>query len=132
MLSRRALLTCLALAGSIAGCRYFRPVNPTPEATPETAAVTPFPDPAAPAPEPSAPARAPARSSGSISDANIVAMVMVSNNADISYARLVPSRSGRDDVRKFAQRMLTDHVGVNAMLTELMTALDLGAKDNVE
>ncbi len=102
---------------------------PTPAAAPETPApvVTPTPE-----PEPPAPAPARRRSSRFISDANIVAMVMASNYTDISYARLVPARSGREDVRKFAQRMLTDHGGVNTMVAELLGTLDLAAKDNDE
>jgi putative membrane protein len=135
MLSRRALLTCLAVASLAAGCRYFKPVNPTPSDTAGAAAEA-FPAPGTPVAETPAPSveptAAPRRSSGSISDANIAAMVMASNNTDISYARLVPSRSARDDVKRFAQRMLIDHVGVNAMITELLLALDLAAEDNVE
>lgn len=68
---------------------------------------------------------------GAIRDANIAAMVLASNNTDISYARLVPARAQRDDVKKFAERMLTDHIGVNALVTELLRKLDLGAEDNV-
>jgi putative membrane protein len=71
------------------------------------------------------------RPTGPTADANLSAMLLAQNNTDVSYARLVPSRSGRDDVRKFAQRMLTDHIGVNTMVNELLNALDIGAVDNI-
>jgi putative membrane protein len=64
-------------------------------------------------------------------DANIAAMILASNNTDLSYARLVPSRAERADIKEFAQRMLTDHVSVNAQVNELLTKLDLAPEDNV-
>jgi putative membrane protein len=63
-------------------------------------------------------------------DANIAAMVLALNNTDISYARLAPARAQRDDVRQFAERMLTDHTGVNGLVIELLRKLDLAAEDN--
>lgn len=68
---------------------------------------------------------------GDLDDDNIAAMLLASNNTDISYARLVPSRAQRDEVRQFAQRMLTDHLGVNALLTETLAKIDLVPKDNL-
>jgi len=62
--------------------------------------------------------------------AHLAAMLLASNNTDISYARLVPSRAQRADVRKFAERMLTDHNGVNALMTDLLRKLDLAPADN--
>ncbi|MEX2153603.1 MAG: DUF4142 domain-containing protein [Gemmatimonadaceae bacterium] len=127
MLYRRTLL-CLALSFA-ASCQLFRPIpeSPEPSASPAPAR--------AERPAPSAPStpstQAPrVRGTGSVSDANIAAMVLASNNTDISYARLVPSRAQRDDVKEFGQRMLTDHVGVNSLVTELLRKLDLAAEDN--
>ena len=71
------------------------------------------------------------QSMGSLSDANIAAMVLASNNTDISYARLVPTRAQREDVKEFAKRMLTDHVTLNGLITELLTKLDVTPQDNV-
>jgi putative membrane protein len=91
------------------------------------------PQPAQPWPSEPLPTRtAPAQRSrpGTVTDANIAAMVLALNNTDISYARLVPARAQRDDVRKFAERMLTDHIGVNGLVTELLHKLDLAAVDN--
>jgi putative membrane protein len=107
------------------GCRFFRPIdpnNPRAESPKETSAPASKSAPAAQAPRPVP--------RGSISDANIAAMVLALNNTDISYARLVPSRAQRDDVKKFAERMLTDHTGVNALVTQLLTKLDVAPEDN--
>ena len=93
------------------------PVSPPPFSS------QPFPQPA------SQPVAAPVLR-GRVNDANITAMLLASNNTDISYARLVPSRGQRDDVRKFAERMLTDHAGLNAMITDLIRRLDIDPKDN--
>lgn len=119
----RAAVACLALT---AGCRYFRPISPYPETEApaeqvesgrsESAGVV-----SAPLPD----------RVGDLRDANIAAMVLALNNTDISYARLVPSRSDRDDVKQFAQRMLTDHLGVNALLTETLGRLDMSPEDNL-
>jgi putative membrane protein len=130
MLCRRTLMSFALLASLTAGCRLFKPVNPTaPVSKPASKPATMT----EPKPAQREPARAPARAqgSGSLNDANIAAMVLASNNTDVSYARLVPSRAERPDIKEFAQRMLTDHVGVNALLTELLTKLDLTPEDNV-
>jgi len=117
-------LTCLAT-----GCRLFKPYNPN---APKTEQVRP-PDvqPAAQAvveaPPPPLEKR---RDVGTVSDATIAAMLLASNNTDISYARLVPSRAERQDIREFAVRMLTDHAGINALLNELLAKIDLTPEDN--
>lgn len=137
MLCRRTLLTLVALASFTTGCRFFKPYDPNaprskPAAQPAAPpAAQPAAQPATRAAEaPAEKAPAPSRGPGSLADANIAAMVLASNNTDISYARLVPSRTQRDDVKEFAARMLTDHTGVNALVTELLTKLDLTPEDN--
>ena len=119
MIARRVLLAFTAVGLLTSGCRFFRPVNPNAPATTTSAAT----------PAPQQPARA--QSPGRVTDANIAAMVLALNNTDISYARLAPARAEREDIRKFAERMLTDHTGVNQLVTNLMTKLDLEAEDNV-
>ena len=111
MTHRRTCLTLALALVAVSGCRLFRPSNPN---------------------APSQPAQSPAASTrqGPISDANIAAMVLASNNTDISYARLAPTRAQRDDVKKFAERMLTDHTGVNALVTDLLRKLDVAPEDN--
>lgn len=121
MIARRALLAFTAVALPTSGCRFFRPVNPN---APATTATTPA---APPAQQQSARGQPPGR----VTDANIAAMVLALNNTDISYARLAPARAEREDIRKFAERMLTDHTGVNQLVTNLLARLDLAAEDNV-
>ena len=118
MLVRRAVLV-VVVASLATGCRYFRPVNPNAAEAPRASS------------EPAA-SRESARpqAAGRLTDANIAAMVLALNNTDISYARLAPARAEREDVRKFAERMLTDHTGVNQLVNNLLTKLDVAAEDN--
>jgi putative membrane protein len=111
MTHRRTCLTLTLALVAVSGCRLFRLSDPN---------------------APSQPTQSPAAATrqGRISDANIAAMVLASNNTDISYARLAPTRAQRDDVKKFAERMLTDHTGVSALVTELLRKLDVAPEDN--
>ena len=129
----RAALALAALAALAAGCRYLRPIPETPEdqTRAEPAAETPQPVAAAPSRTEGTVSAPLPRRVGRMGDANIAAMLLATNNTDISYARLVPSRALREDVKQFAQRMLTDHVGVNAQLTETLTKLDMTPEDNL-
>ena len=65
-----------------------------------------------------------------ISDANIAAVVVAANNADISYARVAMSKSQNEKVRGFAQTMINDHTGVNKAAVELVTRLGVTPVDN--
>lgn len=130
MLFRCGRRATLALVVLTAGCRLLRPIPETAEnQAPAEAVESPRPMEATPtgvvvsAPLP--------ERVGDLDDDNIAAMLLASNNTDISYARLVPSRAQRDEVRQFAQRMLTDHLGVNALLTETLAKIDLVPKDNL-
>jgi putative membrane protein len=148
MFRRRTMISLLALASITSSCRIFTPINPNPPARPAPKQADKPKPVTAPANEPasqpvaqpaSRPATQPAvkaaqqaapRPIGNVNDANIAAMVLASNNTDISYARLVPSRAERTDIKEFAQRMLTDHVGVNGLVTDLLSKLDLAPEDN--
>jgi len=129
MLYRKSLLSIVAVASLTSSCRLFRPVNPNPstdvrpstEVRPADSVAT------VEAVEPSALTTDPRR----LNDANIAAIVLASNNTDMSYARLVPSRAERTDVKEFARRMLTDHASINGLITELTTQLDMTPEDNV-
>ena len=116
----------------------FRPIDPTggtkapakekPAAAPtgdtKAAATKAAPTKAAPKP-----ISAKAQRAG-LDDPSIAAMVLAANNTDISYARLVPSRAERADVKDFGQRMLTDHTGVNVSVNELLTKLGVTPEEN--
>jgi len=69
------------------------------------------------------------RSTG-LTDANIAAMVLASNYTDISYAQLAPARAERQDVKDFAQLMLTDHTSVNGLVQDLLKKVDMTPVDN--
>lgn len=76
-----------------------------------------------------APAARTAAPSG-ISDANIAAIVVAANNADIMYAEQALAKSQDPDVRSFATMVRADHQGVNRAATELVTRLKVTPADN--
>lgn len=128
MPARRVLLSLLAVPTLTVGCRFFRPVDPNASrggTAPAPAAVP------APAAQPAV-QQAPTRPMIKVrwNDAGITAMVLALNYTDISYARLAPARAERQDVKQFAERMLTDHTSVNALVTRLLQKLDLTPEDN--
>jgi putative membrane protein len=136
MQSRRLVLSTVVLllpAAFASACKMFRPIDPN---APKPAAKAETTTPAASANTKAAPTKAPpkqlsAREQRSgLNDARIAAMVLAANNTDISYARLVPSRAERPDVKDFGQRMLTDHTGVNTAVNDLLTKLNVTPEDN--
>ena len=56
-------------------------------------------------------------------DAQIAATVVTANQVDIDAGKLAQSKSGNKEVKEFAQRMITDHTGVNKAAVELVTKL---------
>lgn len=124
----RTLLSSLALLFLASSCRLFRPVNPNGGTDVQPMADTMVVREAIPAAVVSPDPRPVDVSS--LNDASVAAVVLASNNTDISYARLVPSRGERTDVKEFAKHMLTDHTAINGLLTELLTKLDLTPEDN--
>lgn len=72
----------------------------------------------------------PMASAPPISDANIAAVVVAANNADIRYAQVAMSKSQNDKVRGFAQTMINDHTGVNKAAVDLVTRLGVTPVDN--
>jgi putative membrane protein len=71
-----------------------------------------------------------AAESGGPSDAQIAAIVVTANQVDIDAGKLAESRSGNKEVREFAQRMVTDHTGVNKSAVELVTKLKVKPEEN--
>jgi putative membrane protein len=63
-------------------------------------------------------------------DAEIAAILLAANNTDISYARLAPSRAQSKAIKDFAERMLTDHTGVNQLVSDLVTKISLTPEDS--
>src|SRR5499427_6043170 len=56
-------------------------------------------------------------------DAQIAAIVVTANQVDIDAGKLAKSKAHSPQVKEFAQRMITDHSGVNKSAKELVTKL---------
>ena len=138
MQSRRLISTVVLLLpiAFASGCKLFRPVDPSGKSAPKSEPSAKAPAPVKGAQAKAAPAaKAPKAPSAKeqragLKDPNIAAMVLAANNTDISYARLVPSRAERADVKEFGQRMLTDHTGVNGLVNDLLTKLGVTPEEN--
>ena len=63
-------------------------------------------------------------------DAQIASIVATANQVDIDAGRLAASKSSNKDVKEFAQRMVTDHAGVNKAAGELVTRLKVKPESN--
>jgi putative membrane protein len=64
------------------------------------------------------------------SDAQIAAIVVTANQVDVDAGELAATRAANDEVRKFAQRMVTDHKAVNKSAVDLATKLALTPQEN--
>jgi putative membrane protein len=77
------------------------------------------------------PASAAAPSTGAkLSDANIAAIVVAANNADIAYADQALAKSRDAEIRQFAQMTKKDHETVNDVAVKLVTRLKVTPVDN--
>lgn len=65
-----------------------------------------------------------------VDDAQIASIVLTANQVDIEAGRLAAGRASRAEVKAFAERMVTDHAGVNKAATELAGKLKLTPQDN--
>jgi putative membrane protein len=63
-------------------------------------------------------------------DPQIAAIVVTANQVDIDAGKLAASKSHTKDIREFAQRMITDHTGVNKSAVDLVTKLKVTPEDN--
>ena len=63
-------------------------------------------------------------------DPQIAAIVVTANQVDIDAGNLAVKKSHTKDVRDFAQRMITDHTGVNKSAVDLVTKLKVTPEDN--
>ena len=66
----------------------------------------------------------------SMSEGNIVAIILAANNTDLSYARLVPARARSTAVKTFAARMTTDHTILNTNVNDIALRNGIVAEDN--
>jgi putative membrane protein len=64
------------------------------------------------------------------SDAQIAAIVVTANQVDVDAGKLADARSRNKDVKAFAQRMITDHTGVNTAASELVAKLKVKPEAN--
>lgn len=64
------------------------------------------------------------------SDAQIAGIVVTANQVDIDAGRLAESKASNKEVKSFAQRMVTDHAGVNKSASELVTKLGVKPEDS--
>ena len=65
-----------------------------------------------------------------LTDANIAAIVVGANKIDISAGKIALDRSRNTEVRKFAQRMVTDHQSVLDSAVKLVTRLGVTPQNN--
>ncbi|HEY4074488.1 MAG TPA: DUF4142 domain-containing protein [Herbaspirillum sp.] len=63
-------------------------------------------------------------------DAQIAAIVVAANTVDINAGELAKKKSKNADVKAFAQRMVTDHTGVNTQAVALVTKLHVTPESN--
>ena len=73
---------------------------------------------------------APAASAQDINDAQIASIVVTANQVDIDAGKLAASKAADAEVRKFGERMVVDHSGVNKAAVELATRLGVTPEDN--
>ncbi|SFI40136.1 putative membrane protein [Collimonas sp. OK307] len=64
------------------------------------------------------------------SDAQIAGIVVAANTVDINAGMVAKSKSHNKEVKEFAQRMITDHSGVNKQATALVTKLHVTPEES--
>ena len=65
-----------------------------------------------------------------VTDPQIAAIVVTANQVDIAAGELARAKGQSKDVKDFAQRMITDHSGVNKSATELVQKLHVTPESN--
>jgi putative membrane protein len=65
-----------------------------------------------------------------LNDAQIASIVVTANQVDIEAGELARTAASSGDVRKFAERMVVDHTGVNKSAGELAAKLEVTPQDN--
>lgn len=108
MKARWVITLFASLAMGASGCSEKEPSK--------APATSPEPGSAAPEPTPSPPA-------STLNDAQIAAIVVAANQVDIDAGQLAIKKSKNAEVKKFAERMITDHTAVNKAAVDLVTKL---------
>ena len=65
-----------------------------------------------------------------INDAQIAAVVVSANQVDVDASTLALKRASKSEVKKFAERMVSDHQGVNKQAVALATKLKVTPEEN--
>jgi putative membrane protein len=63
-------------------------------------------------------------------DAQIAAIVVAANTVDVDAGKLAKSKTTNKEVRAFADRMVTDHTGVNKQAVALVQKLHVTPEEN--
>jgi putative membrane protein len=81
--------------------------------------------------QPAQPRQAPPRKL-KLNDADVAAIFLAANNTDVSYAQvaLLPGHASNAEVIAFANRMLSDHGGLNRSALELYANTNITPRDN--
>jgi putative membrane protein len=69
-------------------------------------------------------------SGGAVTNPQIADIVVAANEVDIKAGELAQSKAMDPGVKAFAQRMITDHTGVNQAATDLVTQLGVTPEPN--
>jgi putative membrane protein len=85
---------------------------------------------APPAAQEAAAAPAPAQPVPVVTDPQIAAIVVAANEVDIRAGELARERGSSVEVKAFAERMVTDHTGVNKAASELVGRLGVTPEAN--
>ena len=80
-------------------------------------------------PAPAAPAVGSA-AAAALTDPQIAAIVVSANQVDIDAGELALKKTKNEEVKKFAQRMVTDHTAVNKAAVDLVTKLKVTPEDS--
>jgi len=72
----------------------------------------------------------PAPTAGAVTDPQIAAIVVAANAVDVAAGELAVERGTDARVKEFAQRMITDHNGVNQAASDLVTRLGVTPEPN--
>jgi putative membrane protein len=79
---------------------------------------------------PAAPAATTTPAAPAVTDPQIAAIVVAANQVDIDAGNLAKERASDPRVKEFAQRMITDHSGVNQAASDLVGKLGVTPEPN--